>query len=341
MKRVFLFLALMASLVPSNVSGALIGEPAPPLVIKEWIKGQPVQIKPGTNFYVVEIWITPSRGNQFCITNLNRLQERFKTNGLVVVGVSDESAERIKEFVQREGSNIQYVIAADDQRKTALSYMNAVNQRGVPYAFVVGTNGTVLWHGSPLAGLNKALDLITSGQYDLDQVKKSQVAGHQMEQYLGLARRRDFRAKQAGLALLASRTNDVQLLSDMAYEITTAPKLVNRDLALAGEAIDQAEKLSATNQAPVMGVRAVWLFISGKQDIGMSLATQALNSAQSPVDKNRIQMLLRTMEAHLAVAKTNQVNTNQSNTLSRTEHVSPANTNTPNVVPGKDSAAKP
>ena len=327
MKHILALLVLMAVLAPGTGLGGLIGEPAPPLVVKEWIKGQPVAIKPGTNIYLVEIWGTSSLGNRVCITNLNRLQARFKTNGLVVVGISDEPADKIKDFVQHEGTNIEYAIAADDQRQTALSYMTPVKQRGIPYTFVVGTNGNVLWHGHHLDGLNKVLEQITAGKYNAERARKAEIAVNQMEQYLGLARRGDFRAKSAGATLLANRTNDVTLLCDMAYQITTAPRLANRDFALAGEALDQAEKLSVTNKAPVTIIRAVWLFTSGKQDAGMILATQAINSAQSPMDKNRIQLLLRTMEAHLAAAKTNQVNTNQISVVHTSDHVPVANTN--------------
>lgn len=332
---------MLAILAPGIVLGGLIGEPAPPLVVKEWIKGQPVAIKPGTNIYLVEIWGTSSLGNRVCITNLNRLQARFKTNGLVVVGISDEPADKIKEFIQHGGTNIEYAIAADDQRQTALSYMVPAKQQGIPYAFVVGTNGNVLWHGHPLAGLNNALEQITAGQYDPERARKTEIAENQMEQYLGLARRGDFRSKPAGATLLANRTNDVTLLCDMAYQISTAPHLADRDIALAGEALGQAEKLSVTNKAPVMIIRAVWLFASGKQDAGMILATQSLASAQSPVVKTRIQLLLRTMEAHLAAAKTKQGNTNQINAAHSSDQVPVANTNQSNTNQSKGPVGKP
>lgn len=331
----------MAVLAPGTGLGGLIGEPAPPLVVKEWIKGGPVAVKAGTNIYVVEIWGPSSRGSRLSITNLNYLQKRFRTNGLVVVGISDEPAEKIKEFMQNDGTNIEYVIAADDLRQTSASYMKPAKQRGIPYAFVVGTNGYVLWHGQPLGGLNKALEQITADLYDAERARKVEITAIQMAQYLELVRLGDFRAKQAGEVVLANRTNDLLLLSDMAYQITTAPKLANRDLVLAGEALDQAEKLNSTNKSLVASIRAVWLFASNKQEAGMILATQALASAQTPADTNRIQILLRTMEAHLAVAKTNQINTNQVKAVPAAEPVSGVNTNQSNAIQGKGSAGKP
>ncbi len=286
----------MAGIAPNIGLGGMIGEPAPPLNVNEWIKGGPVEVKPGTNIYVVEIWNTSGLGCRDCITNLNNLQKRFKTNGVVVVGISDEPAEKIMEFVQDYGTNIEYVIAADNKRRTTLSYMKPVGRREIPYAFVVGTNGNLLWHGTPFRILDEVLDQIVVGRYDLERHKAMELAWHQMDQYLKLARQGDERTQSAGQVLLAARTNDVTLLCDLAFQIATFPRLEKRDFILAGEAMDQAEKLATTNTARVMITRAVVLFESGKQYEGLTLATQALASAQSPIDKTNIQTFIRTME---------------------------------------------
>jgi alkyl hydroperoxide reductase subunit AhpC len=287
---------LMACLAPNVGLGGLIGEPAPPLNVNEWIKGQPVEVKPGTNIYVVEIWNTTGSACRASITNLNDLQKRFKTNGVVVVGISDEPAEKIKEFVQHDGTNIEYAIAADNKRHTSLSYMKPVEQRRIPYVFVVGTNGNLLWHGPPYQGLGEVLDQITAGGYDEKQAGKMDLARHQMQQYLILARQGSDRAELAGRTLLAARTNDVPLLCDLAFAIATFPKLATRNFALAGEAMDQAEKLAPTNTASVGITHAIVLFESGKRDEGLARATQALASAQSPMDKTNVQSVLRAME---------------------------------------------
>jgi alkyl hydroperoxide reductase subunit AhpC len=296
MKYVFPLVVLMACLAPNIGVGGLIGEPAPPLNVNEWIKGKPMEVKAGTNIYVVEIWETESSTSRASITNLNDLQRRFKNNGVVVVGISDEPAEKIKDFVQHDGTNIEYAIAADNKRHTSLSYMKPVGQRGIPYVFVVGTNGNLLWHGHPDQRLGEVLDQITMGRYDEKQAGKMDLAWHQMGQYLILARQGSDRTELTGRTLLAARTNDVPLLCDLAFAIATFPKLATRDFALAGEAMDQAEKLAPTNTAQVMITRAILLFESGKRDEGLARATQALASAQSPMDKTNVQSVLRAME---------------------------------------------
>jgi len=325
-KNVLARLLVLAGLAPRIALAGIIGEPAPPLMVKEWIQGGPVELKPGTNIYVVEFWNTAGANSRACITNLNAIQSRFKTSGVVAVGISEESPEMIKRFVQNYtastngyGAIFDYALAADERRGTAIHFMTPIKQSGIPYAFIVGTNGTVAWHGSPFGELNQALALILAGKYDAGHQAKREIAGHQLEQYIMLARKGDFRTAAAATTVLAYRTNDVSLLCDLAYVISTVPNLPHRDFTLAGEALGQAEKIASTNDLPtVMSIRAVWLFASGKPDQGLPLATQALASAQSPADQNRIKLLLHTMEAQLAAAKAKASNTN-----TNTDHVEP------------------
>lgn len=311
MTKYAIFLSiLITALAPAAGRAALIGDPAEPLAVKDWIRGQPVEIKPGTNIFVVEIWKTSGAASRAAITNLNRLQERFRTNGVIVVGVSDEPSETITNFLQHEGSIIEYAVAADEHRRTSMAYMEPAGQMGVPYAFIVGTNGILLWHGHVLRGLEPALEEIIAGKLDIERGKQLERANRQMEQYLSLARRGDARTGAAGRALLAYRTNDFELLCDMAFEITTAPAMHRRDLALAERALDQAAKLVPTNSARIEIDRALVLFEGGKRDQGLMLATQALASAQSPAEQNAVQSLLATMQARQAAFKALSSRTN-------------------------------
>jgi hypothetical protein len=297
MKHLFSIAIVMACLAPGIGLAGLVGEPAPALNVSQWIKGQPVEIKPGTNIYVVEIWESTRPGCRAAITNLTDLQERYRADGVVVVGVSDEPAEKIKKFVEQSGTNIDYEIAADNKRYTSLGYMEPVMQRGIPYVFVVGTNGDLLWHGSPFRGLDRVLELVTSGAYDEELAKKMDLATHQMAQYLNLARQGSDRAHMAARTLLANRTNDVPLLCQMAETICTLPNLPNRDFALADQALDRAEQLAPSNSVSVVITRAIWLFESGQQDAGLARATQALAFAQSPLMESNVQACIRTMQA--------------------------------------------
>jgi hypothetical protein len=297
---------LLVGLAPVIGRGGQVGTPAAPLTVKEWLKGNPVEVKAGTNIYVVEIFGTTSLASRASITNLNAIQKRYQDKGVVVVGISDEPAESIKQYLQRGGAKIEYAIAADDQHRTSRNYMMPVRQRGIPCAFIVGKDGKLLWHGHPLGGLEEALDRIVAGSYDLERARKDDTARIQMAQYLALATRGDVRTGQAGQTVLAARTNDATLLCDLAFQIVTTPKLVRRDIVLATAALDQAEKLGTTNATQVSETRAILLFETGKKEEALALARKTLAAAQGEKEKAKAELLIRTMEARLPAAKTNQ-----------------------------------
>jgi peroxiredoxin len=284
-----------------------LGDPAPDLTVKEWIRGKPVQIKAGTNIYVL-VFCTLSRANEFAITNLGILQKLYQDKGVVVVAISDEPVEQLKAFVQLKGAKIEFAVAADDNaRRTTVSYLKAFKQMALPRAFIVGKDGKVLWHGHPLTGgLGEVVDEITSGRYNLEQTQKSIIAREQMEQYLALAGQDDARSAKVGRMLLTIRTNDAAGLCDLASKIATDPFIEKRDVALASEALDRAEQLATTNTTDIAVARAILLFQTGKEEEGLARARQALASAQSPEAKDEVQICIHAMEVRLAAAKTNQ-----------------------------------
>jgi hypothetical protein len=318
---------LLVGLAPVIGWSGQVGTPAAPLTVKEWIKGNPVEVKAGTNIYVVEIFGTTSLASRASITNLNAIQKRYQDKGVVVVGISDEPAESIKRFVQREGAKIEYAIAADDQRHTTRNYMMPVRQRGIPCAFIVGKDGKLLWHGHPLGGLEEALGQIVAGSYDLERARKADAARVQMAQYLAMATRGDVRTGEAGRTVLAARTNDATLLCDLAFQIVTTPKLVRRDVVVAAAALDQAEKLGSTNATRVAETRAILLFETGKKEEALDLARKALAAAQGAQEKTNAELFLRTMQARMKLATTNQT------IEARTEAAETNQTNKPAAKP--------
>jgi hypothetical protein len=224
----------------------------------------------------------------------------------VVVGMSDEPAEMIKAFLAHDGAGIQYAVAADNERQTAMNYMLPVRQRSVPYAFVVGKDERLLWHGPPQDGLEEALEQITAGKYDVGWAIKRDEARRQVEQYVTLARRNDKRTGEAGRRLLANWTNDVPLLCDLALEIATDRSLKKPDLPLATLALERAEALAGTNSTQVAVTRAIVIFATGKTEEGLARAKEALAAARERTDKARAEACLRTMTEQVESARTNQ-----------------------------------
>jgi len=294
-KHAILLVALMACLAPVSSFAAKVGDPAAPLAIKQWIKDSPVDVRDGKNIYVLEFWAAANPASRASIFKLSELQKKYEDKGVIVVGISDEPADKVLNYVKMVDNQIQYSIAVDDEHKTTSSYMVAYGQSRFPYAFIVGKDGKVLWHG-PLAGLDQALDEITAGRYDLQKMMKLDAARAEVDEYRTLARAGDPKAGELGRKLLAARTNDVAQLCSFALRIAADSQNTNRDLALAGEALDRAEKLAPAKTIQLVVTRGVVLFESGKQAEGLALAKQALDLAKSEKEKAFVNMNLRAMD---------------------------------------------
>jgi thiol-disulfide isomerase/thioredoxin len=141
-----------------------LGAPAAPLVIKDWVKGIPVDVLDGKAVYVVEFWATWCGPCRVSIPHLTELQKRWKDKGVTVVGVSDEPVATVKPFVEKMGDQMDYTVACDDEQLTNSGYMATYGLNMIPTAFIVGRDGRVLWHGHPMNGLDDALDQAVAGK---------------------------------------------------------------------------------------------------------------------------------------------------------------------------------
>ena len=299
---------------PSGAETGKLGDPAPPLTVMEWIKGRPVKIQPGTNIYVL-VFCTLSRANEFALTNLDALQQDYQKKGVVVVAISADPPQTLKEFVQARGGDINFTVAADDiPSRTANTYQHAFKQMLLPRAYVVGKDAKVLWFGHPLRDdLGLVVDKIIAGRYDLEREQKKILASEQMEQYLAMARDGDPRVGQAGRILLTLWTNDAPALCNFAFQIATAPYIEKRDVAVATSALDRAAQLATTNAADIAVDRAILLFQTGEQEAGLSLARKAMAVAQSDDDKGEVRACIRAMEARIAAEKSSRTNNASTN----------------------------
>jgi len=286
-----------------------LGDPAPPLTVLEWIKGKPVRIRPGTNFYAI-VFCPLSRANHFAITNLSSLQQKYRDKGLITVVISEEAPEQVRQFVQLNGADMDFTIASDDYAgRTLRDFQLPFRQNRVPQAYVVSQEGKVLWFGHPLTdGMGWVVDEIASGRYDLEQTKKDMLSRDQLQEYLALARQQNSQAEQAGRILLSLRTNDAPALCDLAFKIATDPYIEKRDAALAAAALDRAAQLSSTNSTDIALDRAILLFQTGQQEAGLAAAKNALAAAQNDDDKGQISTNIRAMEARLAAQKNSETN---------------------------------
>ena len=297
-----------SAVVPHSASQkhSQLGDPAPALTVQEWVKGRPVRIAPGTNIYVL-VFCTLSRANELAITNLNSLQAKYRDQGVVVAAISDEPPGQLQDWARSKGGDLGFAVAADDTRRTTLSYQWLFQQNRLPRAYVVGRDGTVLWYGHPLRDdLGLVVDDVVAGRYNLEQTKRRVLAREQLQGYLDLARQDDPRVGQAGHMLLSVRTNDASGLCEMAYQIATDGSLRSRDLAVANLALDRAQQLGSTNVLDIALTRAILTFQSGQGQAGLAQAKASIAAAHSEDEKRAVNACIRAMERRLATDATNQ-----------------------------------
>lgn len=112
----------------------------PSLTNVQWITSPPAEGK----LQLVEFWATWCPSCRTSIPHLNEIHARYKARGLVVIGISDETEESIKWFMENEVA-MDYAVGYDP--KNALGYQLNIAQ--IPTAFFV-EGSSILWRGHPM-----------------------------------------------------------------------------------------------------------------------------------------------------------------------------------------------
>ncbi len=158
-----------------------IGDPAPPLAVSRWVKGEPVTKFAQDRTYIVELWATWCAPCRHAMSHLTGLAKAHRDR-VTVVGVSVAEADqaRVEPFVAKMGDKMGYAVAMDDVAagdKLGLNgqiirlWQKAAGERGIPSAFMVH-QGKVVWIGHPNE-LDGPLKKVLTGQWDLASASRA------------------------------------------------------------------------------------------------------------------------------------------------------------------------
>ncbi|MCX7005180.1 MAG: TlpA disulfide reductase family protein [bacterium] len=101
---------------------------------------------------VVEHWATWCPPCRASIPHLIELNKRFKDQGVVIIGLTDEddAAAKVGAFVRE--MKMDYPVG------TGSTSGSDYGVQGIPTAFVIARDGTIAWQGHPMKGLDAAIE---------------------------------------------------------------------------------------------------------------------------------------------------------------------------------------
>lgn len=290
---------LSIAMASAALAGGL-GEPAAPLMIAEWLKGEPVKLEDGKDktVYVLVFWQTICPHCRASLPFLSEMQRKYRDQGVVFIAICAESTDKIKEFMVEHGEKMDFTVAADRGQATIRLYMRAVHTSEIPHAFVIDKAGNMVWHGHPLSGLDKTIAGVLDGTYDIETGRRMETARNLKTLYLQLIRSpgKLAQAEQIGRQAVEYGKDDVLLMNDLAWKIATEPGLIKRDLELAMRAAQAAYEGCHGKNPEVLDTYARVLFDSSKKEDAVKFQREAVNFASTEESKQEYQKTLEKYE---------------------------------------------
>lgn len=183
--RVLFSLLMLSAATSARAQSLGIGSDAPPITVKQFVKGQPVTALEKGKTYVVEFWATWCGPCIRSIPHLTELQKKYPQITFIGVSVWENNQSDVKPFVDKMAEKMAYRVALDqvpagadgNAGAMAKAWMTAAGQGGIPTAFVVNGEGKIAWLGHPMA-MDEPLAKIAAGKWDLkaaaDEKRKEQ-----------------------------------------------------------------------------------------------------------------------------------------------------------------------
>jgi thiol-disulfide isomerase/thioredoxin len=165
---------ILISTKKDTTTARFMGDPAPQLRVREWIKGTPVTSFEKGKVYVVDFWATWCGPCIAGMPHLSDLARKFKDKVTISsIDVFESQVSRpktltqIKEFVDSMGRKMNFNVAVEDTNFTVHDWLDAFHQHYIPAAFVINGQGIVVWMGNTRS-LDTVLQKIVNNTWDIE-----------------------------------------------------------------------------------------------------------------------------------------------------------------------------
>lgn len=290
MKDLRFLAVVIGALGVASAFAVELGDPAPPLSIKSWVKGGPVDLAKGkgTNIFVVEFWATWCGPCKVSIPHLTETQRKFKDKGVVVIGVTaeKEADAKVPPFVTKQGEKMDYIVAIDADNATNKAYIEAFGIPGIPHAFIIDKEGKLVWHGHPMEQLDEVIQAVIDGKHDMSKAKEADARMRKMmavnqvfEKYIEMVSTTKGNAEAKVLAkqLLDALNDSAQGLNQIAWIVLDNKGIIDRDYEFAMAAAARANELTKGEDPAILDTLARANFDTGKVKEALELQEKAVS----------------------------------------------------------------
>jgi len=173
---------------PSSDATLRIGDPAPEVEIRHWIRTGVLEAPDRTGLRiadgkvtVIEFWATWCGPCLAGFPELSEIQEEFAPRDVRIVALSDEPLSTCVELMlrpasdgERFGDRMGFSVASDPDGSTHRDLLLASGRAVYPRSFLIGPEGVIEWIGHPKTdGLREAIADVLDGSWDRDAYRAS------------------------------------------------------------------------------------------------------------------------------------------------------------------------